>query len=573
VSILSLLADLLLFVGVVLGLGLPWVVAGRFEVAEKLTLGAGVGLLQIYAFAWLVYWTGLPGAAFFALPVLALGTSAMRLGPLREFRGGHEARSLLGRQVLFMTWCLGWLALVRSYGGGEWSADWYEHYERARFFLERQSLDTVFLHVYGLPARPPLANLVDGAFMALSGTDFAHFQVFNTLGSTLFFLPAVQLLRHFTRDPQKGNAVLLLMLMLNPLVMQNATYSWTKLLVTFYVLAAIAFYVRGLREDDGTRRTLAIAAIAAALLTHYSAGPYAVGLAATEVALVWARRRSPAMWRELFLQAILSAGLLATWFAWSVTHYGGHATFFSNTTVTGDAGISPAEWISRRAWNVFVTLVPHPLHPADYRYIAQTSSLGYVRDYCFNIYQTTLPGAFGAAGLLLLAGVLFQRNPPSGNIAERRFWRWFPAAMFLLGVATVSPPDRWGLVHICLPPLVIVGLAWLAAHFAEVPAILHRIWVAALAIDFILGVALHFFLQATVNLAPTSAADLMQGKILRFSQMTTKNMLLKLLSGATFVADRAPAPVLLLIFLSLLLVLAGWQLAAPTADSGGKASC
>jgi len=46
--------------------------------------------------------------------------------------------------------------LVRSYSGGEWAGDWYEHYERARFFLERYPLGQKLISVYLLPARPPL---------------------------------------------------------------------------------------------------------------------------------------------------------------------------------------------------------------------------------------------------------------------------------------------------------------------------------------------------------------------------------------------------------------------------------
>jgi len=132
----------------------------------------------------------------------------------------------------------------------------------------------------------------------------------------------------------------LLMLMLSPFVLQNATFAWTKLLTAFFVLVAVAFYVRGLAQNDATRRTIAVGAMAAALLTHYSAGPYAVGLAIAQIVLLWSRRKERPMWRELVLQAGLTAALLATWFAWSLVHYGAHTTFFSNTTSTVDAGLS-----------------------------------------------------------------------------------------------------------------------------------------------------------------------------------------------------------------------------------------
>ena len=558
-SLAAILSGLLLFLGLVFGLGLPWVVTSRFEAAEKLALGAGIGLAQIYGLAWIIYLTGLPHAAFLVLPALAAITIGTRLRAFIGFFFDPEVRGLCGRQLLFIAWCLGWLALVRSYGGGEWAADWQEHYERARFFLDRLPLDTVFLNVYSLPARPPLANLVAGAGMALSGTDFAHFQLFSTLFGTLLFLPVVVLARHFARGRSGVDAVLLLMLMMSPLVVQNATFAWTKLPTAFFVLLSVAFYVRGLSEAPSTRRTIASGALAAALLTHYSAGPYVVTLAVAQLVLAWTRRRARPIWRELVFQAGVTAALLATWLAWSLTHYGIPTTFFSNATATGNAGLSLMEWLGRRAWNVYVTFVPHPLRPAEYSFISQASTPGFIRDYLFNIYQTTLPGAFGCAGLVLLAWCAIHRRPPVGCAAERQFWRWFPAGVITLGIASAYWPDRWGVVHICLLPMVIIGLAWLAARLGDVPARVRPIWAGALIVDAALGIALQFYLQATVILAPTALSDLTQGKLLEFSKVTTKNMLLKLALGDKFVADGGLAPGLIVALLSMLMMLAAKQ--------------
>lgn len=561
-SLAAILSELSLFLGLVLGLGLPWVVTSHFEAAEKLALGVGVGLVQIYGVAWIVYLTGLSNVAFLVLPALAALAIGIRLRALTAFFVDPEVRSLGGRQLLFTLWCIGWLALVRSYGGGEWAADWQEHYERTRFFLDRQPLDTLFLNIYSLPTRPPLANLVTGAGLTLSGTDFAHFQLFSTLFSTLLFLPAVLLARHFARGRGGVDAILLLMLMLSPLVAQNATFAWTKLPTAFFVLLAVAFYVRSLAEVGSTRRTIAFSALAAALLTHYSALPYAVALAVAQIVLAWTRRRERPMWREIALQAGVAAALLATWLAWSVARYGVHTTFLSSTATTGDTGLPLAEWLGRRAWNAYVTLVPHPLRPADYRFIAQTSTLGFVRDYLFNIYQTTLPGAFGAAGLVLLGWCAINRRPPAGCSAERRFWRWFPPSVIALGIATVYWTDRWGVVHICLVPVVIIGVAWLAARFGDVSPLVRRVWAGALVVDTTLGIALQFYLQATVHLALNALPDLTQPKIFELSLVATKNMLLKLILGYKFVSDGSLAPGLVVALLSMLVILAAQQVFA-----------
>ena len=558
-SLASILCDLLLFFGLVFGLGLPWVVSSRLDSAEKLAVGAAIGVVQIFGFAWVVYCAGLPGMTFLALPALAMASLGLRWRALSGFFSDSPVQGLSGRQLLFTAWCVGWLALVRSYGGGEWSADWHEHYQRTLFFLDRQPLETLFLDTYRLPARPPLANLVTGAGLALTDTNFAHFQLFSTFFSTLLFLPAVLLARHFARGRGGGDATLLLMLMLSPFVLQNATFAWTKLLTAFFILVAVACYVRGLAQNDATRRTIAVGAMAAALLTHYSAGPYAAGLAIAQIVLLWSRRKERPMWRELVLQAGLTAVLLATWVAWSLVHYGAHTTFLSNTTATVGTGLSTGAWLSRRIGNAFVTLIPHPLRLTDYRFIAQTSPLGFVRDYCFTIYQTTLPGAFGSAGLLLLAWCGLHRRSPTQGPAERQFWRWFPAGVLLLSVATASWPDRWGFAHIYLPALVVMGLALVAARLGDMPAGIRRCWMAALALDWVRGIVLHFYLQATIRVPPNAFTDLMQGKTFEYGLVTTKNLLFKLVCGYTFVADGNLAPGLVVAFLLMLGILAGKQ--------------
>jgi hypothetical protein len=60
----------------------------------------------------------------------------------------------------------------------------------------------------------------------------------------------------------------------NPMVMQNVTFTWTKVFAAFYVVLAIWFYLAGWRKKDSIRMTAGFVAIAAGLLVHYSAGVY-----------------------------------------------------------------------------------------------------------------------------------------------------------------------------------------------------------------------------------------------------------------------------------------------------------
>ncbi|HVT73980.1 MAG TPA: hypothetical protein VHD61_12660 [Lacunisphaera sp.] len=559
-TIAAILLAIVLFLGLVFGLGLPWTAAGRFDPVEKLALGAAAGVLQLYLFAGLVYVTGLSARAFVVLPFLAAIAIALRFGAVKALGRNGEVRGILGRQLLFTAWCVGWLALVHSYSGGEWSADWQEHYERMLFFLEHRPLAITFLDLYSLPARPPLANLADGTLVALTAKDFAHFQLCNTLFSTLCWLPALALVRHFGRKPSSvADAVLLLAMMLNALVIQNATFAWTKLLATFFILIAVVFHVRGLGEDAPGRRIVAAVAATAALLTHYSALPYVLLLGVSHLVFAWNQRRRLPVGRELMAGGALAAGLAATWFGWAVAHYGAAGTFLSSTT--GAPRLPPGAWIACRLWNLFITFVPHPLRPTDYRFIAQTNPLGFAHDYFFTIYQTTLPGAFGSAGLMLWLWLARHVRGPAAPAAERGFWRGFIPGAILLSVATAYWRDRWGVVHIGLSAVVLIGLAWLAARWEETPARVRRFWAIALGLDAALGLALHFYLQHILRVPAQDLPALLRGQPIEFSAVSSKNLLLKQILGYRFVGDDGPPAALVLTLLAVLVVLALRQVA------------
>ena len=89
---------------------------------------------------------------------------------------------------------------------------------------------------------------------------------------------------------------------MNPAVMQNATYTWTKLLTAFFVILAVCLYLSGWRKRDSVRMTAAFCALAAGLLVHYSAGPYVVFFALHYLLVVF--RTRPAKWKELAAIAV-----------------------------------------------------------------------------------------------------------------------------------------------------------------------------------------------------------------------------------------------------------------------------
>ncbi|MEO6568464.1 MAG: glycosyltransferase family 39 protein [Opitutaceae bacterium] len=478
---------------VVVTFGLAWPIAARLflDPAEKILVSAALSLVGVFLFAWTTYVFALPTGLVWILPVLALSGMLVRRSSLVNAVSDPKVRSLLFSQIVVTAWCLGWLALVTSYSGGGWTADWFEHWERARFFVEQRTPDFRFLGHYSFTARPPLANFVNGAFLRLGPGSFWHYQVISTLFGSLVFLPAALCARSLGAGKREV-AIVGVLLMVNPLFVQNATFAWTKLPAAFFVLSAIYFFRRSL-DSDGPRAAPILCAIslAAAVLCHYSAIPYAMIVAFAWMICVRSRRiRIRDSWQAM----ILGVGLLVTWFGWAFATYGVSGTFLANSSVAG-ASDSVAAQLIRIGLNLRDTIVPHFARDIPGTLIAQTSHLGAWRDWWFQLYQLNLLFAFGSVGWLVILILLWRerRETPARKVAAITS---AVIATILLGVAVHGSRDTWGLTHICLQPLVLLGIVYLGSRWQKLDRSGRSVVVAGAALDFSLGIALHFKLQS-----------------------------------------------------------------------------
>ncbi len=560
------LLELIALLAVVCGTapGLAWALVRRWSLdpAEQLVASTALSLLGAYLIAWTIYVAALPVTLLWCLPTLGV------VGLLSDWRAfvallrAPDARALVLGQALVTAWCLGWLALVATYSGGGWTADWFEHWERARFFIARGAPDTIFIGHATVTARPPLANVLVGAFAALVRLDFAAYQVVSTLLASLAFLPAALFARRW--GGSRAIAIAVVVAMLNPLFLQNATFAWTKLPAAFFALCGLHFFLRALRAATPSADAMLSATfLAAGLLAHYSVGPYVVLLTGGWLVQSWRRRADPLWWRATLAAGLVGAAVLATWFAWSLRHYGSGGTLLANTTVLA-ADSSFTGQLSRIALNLRDTIVPHHLRDLDRALIAQKGTWGALRDSCFQLYQVNLLFAFGSAAWLVLGAQLARawRSTPS---LPRRAWAAFIAGAVFLGVAVHGARDTWGLTHICLQPLVLLGLAFLAAAWPQLSRGWRTLLIAGAAVDFVFGIALHFAVQhlAFERWGGPAAFAAWQSNA---SESAVMNMAAKLQHQLRFFGDALAAPSSVIVaFLLALLSCALWR-ARPARD-------
>ena len=462
---------------------------------EKLCGAIALSLILLWLAVWSIYVLA-PGLGPAAYVVVTLVCAGMGAAAWRDaaalFRVARVRRALAGFGFILL-WTVVLLSIIRHYSGAGWRGDWLEHFQRSLFFLHRFATNIEIFGAYALPARPPAMNVLAAFVMAQAGDRFEVFQTTFAFLNLLLFLPCALALPVLARPRRPGIVPLVAVFAASPVIMQNATYTWTKSLPAFFVILAILLYLKAWRSNDPFRMVAAFLALAMGLLAHYSTGPYIAFLVLHYLLFVFWKRRAKV--KELACIAGLCTSLLATWFGWSIATYGVRATFASNTSVTTSQRYQGHN-LEKIRDNLMDSVVPRLLKdPSIRKAFTQPNTWGMVRDYAFIVYQLNLifcMGALGGFTAVWLAGTTLRKRV--GNKGERAFWAGLIAWSVLVGIAVVGEGDPLGVAHLTLVPMAVLGMTLVASRFQARRA-LAWVVIAGCIIDFSLGV----FLQARME--------------------------------------------------------------------------
>lgn len=444
---------------------------------------ASFALFSLNTGAW-AYW-GVTGV-FAVCGVMGLRTAAMLV------RRRDTRRTFLCFCVL-LAWEFIHLAMIRGYGGGGWGGDWYEHFDRTRFFLHQLPLDFRYLNRYSLASRPPMMNLIAAFFCRQMGLSFEAFSLVFLFLNAWAFVPCCLFLTRIA-PRRRLEPVLAALFMLNPSILENVTYTWTKAFAAAWVVLGVCFYLR-------RRLVPAAVSLAAGILVHYSAVPFA---AAVGLHCIFTSIRSGSAWRKAAGAGVAAAALLATWFGWAAVRLGVKATFADASQTTGMPTMALGENLRRMAYNLFTSMIPHPLHPAAsssaFSTLSHVHNWGDFRDYYFTIVQTALPTMMGLFGGIVAAGMLVRmlRARIGVNPWEQRFWLFYLIFAYVVGISVNYGWMEFGTANITLQSLAMMGLTLVAAWLPTGRRVLFRLVLAALAIDYSLGILLQFVRESIV---------------------------------------------------------------------------
>ncbi len=477
-----------ILIGVVLSFGPGFFAVRRFgwPPLEALTASVGLSLILLFVASFAAHWMDAGLWADWAIGGVGMAMTALAWKEACALFRDPTVRRLLGAFLGLAVWTVLVLSLIGQYGGGDWCCDWLEHYQRTQHFITPWPSDFRFIDLYPLSTRPPLMNAVAAQLARPAGLTFPVYQVVFSLLNLLVLLSCCLISGLVSRrgigpaDPR----LMAVMLALNPVFFMNTTYAWTKGLTAFFVLLGVSLYVTGRRLDDPRRMAASFLAMAAAVLSHYSAVPVAAILALhyVVVAAPWRAGRRLAVVR----MALPGALLLGIWFAYDASTSG--LAMLRNASVEGTRERSVSEHVETRLLNLRDTFIPRRYE--GYNGYPEDASRGRrFADQVFTWYQGNLLLSMGSlAGLLtvVLAVRGFRRSPTS----DRWFWAVGIGWLSLTGVLVHGDRAESGLALIALQPITYVGLAFLATRLVDLPRWVRLAWFAALIVDGMLGVAL-----------------------------------------------------------------------------------
>jgi hypothetical protein len=322
-----------LYVGTLLGPGLFFVRRRGWQPLETLVASIALSVLLLYLVSFGCFAAGVLPSSRYAVSAVAWLITSWCWKDVRSLWRDPTVRTTLTAFATLCVWTLLVTALVRHLGGGDWGDDWYEHFQRAEYFLGQIPVDHRFVGMGLLPARLPLVNVLCAFYMTQVGSGdelgFEQYQVISYPLNLLVFFPCCLFALRWAGHARSKVWMLAGLLAFNPSVMQNLSFLWTKQLSAFFVLC-VHWYMHAMREKDGFRMVCAFVSLAAGFLAHT--------IPRASTSCFWRRTTrgvpgSSHRWRELTTIVVLCSGLLATWFGWSILTYGVDGTFGSNRVI------------------------------------------------------------------------------------------------------------------------------------------------------------------------------------------------------------------------------------------------
>ncbi len=269
---------------------------------------------------------------------------------------------------------LGVEALLPTFGGADWFADWWVQFHRALVYGNMVSVEDVartcsnlqthcVAPVYDggiLTTRPPLFNLLCGITTAIDAGHLAAYQIAAVVWSAVIAGPTLLVAQ---RRGMRTGAIAGCLLIMNPFVLHLAVYPWPKVLSAAFEVLAVYWLLRSRDTSEQPKPavdwkiTVSIFSAVMAAYVHTAAIVYLLAI----LVYLWATRRFDAPRLRGLAYGVAAAILLsAPWVIWGIHKYSVGDVFLSSPT-TNAHQLAPGAWIDNKIGGLLYSFIPVPL--------------------------------------------------------------------------------------------------------------------------------------------------------------------------------------------------------------------
>ncbi|KKP59833.1 MAG: hypothetical protein UR52_C0002G0061 [Candidatus Gottesmanbacteria bacterium GW2011_GWA1_34_13] len=489
-------------------IGRGWVESLPLNLPEKFGLGLGISLILLYLIGLGVYILNLPQIVYdFCLGLLII------ISIFKLWQKQYDFKADFIYLVIFFS---GFLALVSIQGmlpvytGSFWYFDWWEHFQRSTFFLNRLPLNTQF-GPYLLTARPPLFNIVSGFLMGIFGNTYWIYQIIATFLNCLVILPCWLITNHFTQNkyPKRIFLLITIILLFNPSFVIEATFNWTKNLSYFFLLSGFYLFLRFRQGSHRYYLYLSALFLGSAILTHYSVIPY-ITMMSIDLLIQFLIARKINLKLLINWTSIIIV-FCSSWFIWASANFGLYQTFLGNTSYEWQKNFTFSQRINKDVSNLKKSILP-VLSPQYIQLIVkQENPLVILYDGQFALYASTLSGQIS----ITLSAVLFiwliksliniLKNRIKFNVKNFiRSASFIPIFVFvggsLLSMITIPNLETTGFAQLTLIPLSLFLICLVITKIIELSSNkkyrLVSLIIIGLSIEAIFGIFLRIWVSS-----------------------------------------------------------------------------
>jgi 4-amino-4-deoxy-L-arabinose transferase-like glycosyltransferase len=382
------------------------------EPEERAAVAGGLGTGLLGAAAFVAHLAGgRPVWVDAAIWIAAVLGGVVALALARGRRGALTWR-LLGLWALFYAVVLGFQGMSAVYAGGNWYADWWEHYSISQVYAGTEGNHfTVWFGYYTLASRTPLFNLGAAFALAAFGDRFWVYQVYSTFVSSLFVLAMYLVVDDLWG--RRAALVCAVFVFFDAWLVHDAMFTWSKMIAAYFALMSLHFYLRFRARTDPATFYLCALMGALAVMCHQSAAYFLIALPAAHWLL---RPRPPLSRRQVGLGVAIVLVVMAPWHWWVSDLYTvGGAVHANPVLSTGQPTL--ARFLHGGAENAVTSLVPVPL--VDYLLRGRLAEEKVV----FRLSEFYLNPLAGALTVSLMAALLFTVRRPLAPPLRRGFYQ------------------------------------------------------------------------------------------------------------------------------------------------------